>query len=154
MQARRRPPPHDKKRGSGTGTPLRLVFNLVVFQHFIYPGGLSIQQQMTTCLSNESHPFTTPVPSFILKPRGEKDNILCSGALPFVASETTFGRGLRIRSSFDEEDGESSEKRGRAKSLGELLPGFAVEPPEWAVRACGEARLEVRFVTVNEQRCC
>lgn len=108
---------------------------------------------MTTCLSNESHPFTTPVPSFILKPRGEKDNILCSGgALPFVAGETTFGRGLRIRSSFDEEDGESLERRGRAKSLGELLPGVAVEPPEWAVRACGEARLEVRFVAMIEHR--
>jgi hypothetical protein len=113
-------------------------------------GGL-IKQQMTTCLSNESHPFTTPVPSFILKPRGEKDNILCGSMPQFVASETTFGRGLRIRSSFDEEDGESSERRGRAKSLGELLPGVAVEPPEWAVRACGEARLEVRFSLLKER---
>lgn len=92
---------------------------------------------MTTCLSNESHPFTTPVPSFILKPRGENDR-----AFKPRAASADLGRGLRIRSSFDEED---STSRGRAKSL-DWGPGVGVEPPEWAVRACGEARLEVRFI--------
>lgn len=99
---------------------------------------------MTTCLSNESLPFTTPVPSFILKPREEKRDKFTAALKPRAAS-ADLGRGLRIRSSFDEED--SSKRRGRAKSLGDLGSGMAgVEAPEWAVRACGEARLEVRFL--------
>lgn len=89
---------------------------------------------MTTCLTHaQSHPFTTPVPSFTLKPRVEKDD-----------PPAMLGRGLRIRSSFDDEDGEGAlSKRERTGSAGEEASG-SFETPEWAVRASGEARLEVR----------
>ena len=57
---------------------------------------------MATCVSSESNPFT-PSPSFTLKPRGEKCSTSAShfGALRLAPS---FGRGLRIRSSFDGQD--------------------------------------------------
>ena len=94
---------------------------------------------MTTCLSDKSLPFTSPIPSFTLKPRVEKDDRTKSAPV----SAETLGRGLRIRSSFDEEDGASSlSRRGRAKSVD--ASGSVVDIPEWAVRASGEARLEVR----------
>lgn len=105
---------------------------------------------MATCVSNESNPFTTAT-SFTLKPRVEK----CSGdrngqSAPFAPLlAPSFGRGLRIRSSFDEEESQT-----RARSLTEPLlsvPSVTVEPPSWAVRANGEARLEVStlfFVTL------
>ncbi|KAL7485878.1 hypothetical protein ACHAW6_011477 [Cyclotella cf. meneghiniana] len=99
---------------------------------------------MAKCVSNELIPFTTPVPSFTLKPRVEKDD--CSVALLaplFAPSSTTFGRGLRIRSSFDEKDGVPISSCRKTEPLGDASPAVAtIEPPEWAVKACGEARLE------------
>eukprot|EP00956_Cyclotella_meneghiniana_P025400 scaffold52815_cov32-Cyclotella_meneghiniana.AAC.2 len=106
---------------------------------------------MTTCLTHaQSLPFTTPVPSFTLKPRVEKDDRRLAPRAPLLApsaSDATLGRGLRIRSSFDEEDAGCAaplSKRGRTRSVGDAASGsLAVEIPEWAVRASGEARLEV-----------
>ena len=98
---------------------------------------------MATCLSSESLPFTTPVPSFTLKPRAEKDDSELALRAPLLAPSAALGRGLRIRSSFDEEDGVSSSGRGRTGPLGDVASGMGIEPPEWAVRASGEARLEV-----------
>ena len=107
---------------------------------------------MTTCLSDKSLPFTSPIPSFTLKPRVEKDDRKKSAPV----SVETLGRGLRIRSSFDEDDGaSSSSRRGRAKSVD---ASGSVEIPEWAVRASGEARLEVRPLwrayAVSGPSCC
>ncbi len=99
------------------------------------------QQTMATCVSLESNPFTI-VPSFTLKPRAERcldDNFKDRLLAPSI------GRGLRIQSSFEIEDAQT-----RARSLTEpqaSAPSVTVEPPSWAVRASGEARLEVsRFV--------
>mmetsp|Transcript_28209 Transcript_28209/g.59017 ORF Transcript_28209/g.59017 Transcript_28209/m.59017 type:complete len:140 (+) Transcript_28209:58-477(+) len=99
------------------------------------------QQTMATCVSQESNPFTT-FSSFTLKPRAEKcldDNFKDRLLAPSI------GRGLRIQSSFEIEEAQT-----RARSLTEpqaSAASVAVEPPSWAVRASGEARLEVsRFV--------
>jgi hypothetical protein len=51
------------------------------------------------------------------------------------------GRGLRIRSSFDEEESRRGDRRRGEEAVG-------VEAPEWAVRAVGEARLEVRHLRI------
>ncbi|KAL7464582.1 hypothetical protein ACHAXS_004922 [Conticribra weissflogii] len=91
---------------------------------------------MATCVSQESNPFTI-VPSFTLKPRAERcldDNFKDRLLAPSI------GRGLRIQSSFEIEDAQT-----RARSLTEpqaSAPSVTVEPPSWAVRASGEARLE------------
>lgn len=100
---------------------------------------------MAKCVSNELIPFTTPVPSFTLKPRVEKDDCTVALLAPlFAPSSTTFGRGLRIRSSFDEKDGVPISSCRKTEPLGDAAPAVAtIEPPEWAVKACGEARLEV-----------
>jgi hypothetical protein len=98
---------------------------------------------MARCVPKESIPFTTPVPSFTLKPRAEKDDYNVALMAPlFAPTSDTLGRGLRIRSSFDEEDGGSA-ARCWGEELGEAPAGLKIEPPEWAVKACGEARLEV-----------
>mmetsp|Transcript_21416 Transcript_21416/g.44843 ORF Transcript_21416/g.44843 Transcript_21416/m.44843 type:complete len:482 (-) Transcript_21416:299-1744(-) len=94
------------------------------------------QQTMATCVSQESNPFTT-FSSFTLKPRAEKcldDNFKDRLLAPSI------GRGLRIQSSFEIEEAQT-----RARSLTEPQASAAsvtVEPPSWAVRASGEARLE------------
>ena len=93
---------------------------------------------MATCVSNESNPFT-PAHSFTLKPRAENcaDDYFSALTTPLLGP--SFGRGLRIRSSFDEDDSLKArmvEPRAAALSV-------TVEPPLWAVRASGEARLEV-----------
>jgi hypothetical protein len=100
----------------------------------------TIQHPMTRCFTNDSLPLTTTAQTFTLKPRVEKDNIEEEA---FGPSPPFFGRGLRIRSSFDEEDAKTG--KGRSNSMVEPAapPAVTIEPPEWAVRATGEARLEV-----------
>lgn len=93
---------------------------------------------MATCVSSESHPFT-PSPSFTLKPRGEKCTSSAShfGALRLSPS---FGRGLRICSSLDGQDHSLCDAQNFEDQV--EPPSMAIEPPTWAVKANGEARLE------------
>ncbi|KAL7492301.1 hypothetical protein ACHAWT_004933 [Skeletonema menzelii] len=101
---------------------------------------------MATCVSSESNPFT-PSPSFTLKPRGEKCSNSAShyGALRLAPS---FGRGLRIRSSFDGQDPTMFDDAHAFEDQTEP-PSMAIEPPTWAVKANGEARLEPVGLTAS-----
>jgi len=101
---------------------------------------------MATCVSSESNPFT-PSPSFTLKPRGEKCSSSAShfGALRLAPS---FGRGLRIRSSFDGQDQTIMFDAQNFEEQAEP-PSMAIEPPTWAVKANGEARLEPVGLTAS-----
>lgn len=104
---------------------------------------------MATCVSSESHPFT-PSPSFTLKPRGEKCTSSAShfGALRLSPS---FGRGLRICSSFDGQDQALFDAQNFEDQVEH--PSMAIEPPTWAVKANGEARLEVSSFLSLERLC-
>lgn len=94
---------------------------------------------MATCLTNEPNPLTS-VPSFTLKPREEKCTDDLSSAAPLTALlPPSSDWGLRIRSSFDEDEVSPSIRLAEAPAP---VPSVTVEPPPWAVCASGEARLE------------
>jgi len=61
----------------------------------------------------------------------------------------SFGRGLRIKSSFEEDGSMPSPTRMVVDSVQPGVHTMAIEPPPWAVRASGEARLEPVGLTLS-----